>query len=301
MRGFTRGHAAVVTAVVLWSAGNLIIRGVPMDPAQIAFWRVLLAAGLYWVALRARGRRLTWTDLRVSAPAGVAIGIELWLFFTALKTTSIANATVIGALQPLIVIAFGVRRFGERVTAWLVGSAMVAMVGIALVVFGGGKEVSLVLEGDLLAFLAVFFFAAYFIFAKQARQTVGSHEFQTSIWIVGSVVLLPFALVVGDGLDAPNPNQLLWLGALLAVPTTGHLLMNWAHGEVHLSFASLATLLAPVLSSLGAAALFNETLGYLQVLGIAIVLSTLTYVIRRDMKTVTPAPRLGSGKLDATN
>ena len=107
MKGFTRGHAAVVTAVLLWSAGNLIIRGVPMDPAQIAFWRVLLAAGLYWVALRARGRRLTWTDLRVSAPAGAAIGIELWLFFTALKTTSIANATVIGAIQPLIVIAFG--------------------------------------------------------------------------------------------------------------------------------------------------------------------------------------------------
>ena len=64
------------------------------------------------------------------APAGIAIGLDLWLLFTALKTTTIANATVLGNLQPLVVMAFGMRRFGERVTAWLVGSAIAAVSGV---------------------------------------------------------------------------------------------------------------------------------------------------------------------------
>ena len=278
----TPGHWGVAGAVVLWALGNLIIRQVPMAPAQIAFWRVLMTVPVYWGILVARGRQLSWSDIKASAPAGIAIGLELWIFFTALKTTTIANATVLGNLQPFVVMAFGMRRFGERVTAWLIGGAIAAVSGVVLVIYGASGHVTWSLKGDLLALLAMVLFAGYFIYAKEARRTVAPFEFQTSVWLVAAAVLAPVAVIDAGGVVVPTSEQMWWLLALMIVPATGHLLMNWAHGVVHLSIASLATLVIPVISSVGAVFLFSETLRPLQLIGMAVVLTALAYVIAKD-------------------
>ena len=283
------GKVGVVVAIVFWSTGNIIVRQTPMDAAQIAFWRTLAAGILYWVALLMVGRRLTFAQVRASALAGIAIGIELWLFFSAIKLTNVANATIIGALQPLLVMAFGLRRFGERVTMWLVGSALFAIAGVALVVYGGESGISVRGRGDALALVSTFFFAGYFIYAKQARLVVPALEFQASIWLVSAVVLAPVAIVDAGGFVLPTTEQWLWLGLLLAIPTTGHLIMNWAHGRVHLSVTSMATLAIPVLSAIAAVLFLDEQLRQIQVVGMTVVIATLVYVIRRDARDPVPS------------
>ena len=77
-------------------------------------------------------------------------------------------------------------------------------------------------RGDLLAFIAVGLFATYFILAKSARQEVPALEFQTALWIVGTVVLAPVAVIDAGGLEWPSARDWAWLAALLAVPGTGH-------------------------------------------------------------------------------
>ena len=56
-------------------------------------------------------------------------------------------------------------------------------------------------------------------------------------------------LVDAGGLDVPDGTQWLWLAALLAVPGTGHMLMNWAHAHVRLVIASMLNLSVPALSA----------------------------------------------------
>ncbi len=282
-----KGIGVAGLGIVMWSAGIIMVRPIPMSGVQIAFWRVLLGAVAYWLALRISGRRLTRAQVRASTPAAVAISLEIAVFFVALKSTTVANTVVIGALQPLVLLAVAARRFNERIAGWLIRVALVAVAGVALVAFGSSSQPIWSPVGDALAVVAMFMFSAYFAFAKAAREQVPAFEFQTAIWVVGSVVLAPVALIEGGGLEIPTGANLLWLLALLAVPGTGHLLVNWAHVRVSLAIISMLTLANPILSTIGAAIFLGETLDTWQVAGMALVLAALIITIRREGE-VTP-------------
>ena len=268
--------------VAMWAAGIIMVRHIAMSGTQIAFWRVALGAAVYWVALRMSGRRLTRHQLVASAPAAVAIALEIAVFFVALKATTVANTVVIGALQPIVLMAVAARRFRERVTGWLVRVALVAIAGVVLVAFGSSSQPVWSLRGDLLALLAMFLFSAYFAFAKSARADVPAFEFQTALWLVGSIALLPAALIESGGLKIPDETSFLWLMGLLAVPGTGHLLVNWAHGRTPLIVVSMLTLANPVLASIGAAVFLAEPIDGRQALGIVMVLVALVITIKRE-------------------
>ena len=54
---------------------------------------------------------------------------DIVLFFSALKHTTVANATVVGALQPALVLVVAGPLFGERITKALVAATAVAVGG----------------------------------------------------------------------------------------------------------------------------------------------------------------------------
>ena len=281
------GLAGAVTAIVCWSAGNVMVREVPLPGLQIAFWRIALGAVVYAAFVYGAGKRLTVAQLRASWLTGAAISLEIAIFFVALKTTTVASATVIGALLPLVTMAVAGRRFGEHVARWLVAASLVALGGIALVMWGASGEGTWSLRGDVLAFIAMFLFAGYFVLAKSAREKVPALEFQAWLWIVGAIVLAPIAIVDAGGLEWPSATNWLWLAALLAVPGTGHTLMNWAHPRVRLTATSLLTLAIPVLTSAGGVIFLEESVGAVQVLGMTVVLGVLVLVVRREAELAT--------------
>ena len=200
------GLVAAVLAVVMWSSGNIMVRSVDMPGVQIAFWRITLSAIVYWLFLRLTGRTITREQFRRSAPAAVSIAIEIAVFFVAIKHTTVANTTIIAALQPVILLAV-LSRFGERVTQVLIGIIGLAVAGILLVVIGSSSAATWSPWGDFLAVIALVFFSSYFFYAKKARATVPAFEFQTAVWIIGSVTLLPIALFDAGGLVPPTAGQ----------------------------------------------------------------------------------------------
>ena len=278
----TPGIVAGVAAVLMWAAGNIMVRGVPMSGVQIAFWRILLGAMVYWLLVKSRRRSLRWEHLKASAPAGIAISIEIAVFFVALKTTTVANAVIIGSLQPLVLLTFATRRFGERRSGLLIAVASVAVGGVALVLFGSTSQPTWSPRGDILAFMAMLLFSAYYVLAKDARQRVPALEFQAGVWIVGTFVLAPIAVIEAGGVVVPSAQNWLWLLALLAVPGTGHLLMNWSHNHIRLSLAAMLSLGITVLSTIGAAIFLDEHVAPIQVVGIVIVLTVMAYAITQE-------------------
>lgn len=274
----TRGITAVATAIVFWSAGNLIVRDSPLTGPQIAFWRYLIAGLGYAVLHRRLIGPLTWRDARRSLPTALAITIEIVVFFVALKETTVANATVIGALMPLLLFGVAARRFSERIPAGVVVATMLALVGVAAVVFGADAA-TWNPRGDLLAVLALGLFAAYFALAKAAREHVSSFTLQAHTLLLGTPLLLAVTVIDSGGLHVPVGAEWLHVFGLILFPTTGHLLINWAHAHVSLTLTSLMTLGVPVLSSVGAALFFAEHLGPVQMAGVAVVLVILCYAI----------------------
>ncbi len=265
--------------VIFWSIGNLIVRGTELSGPQIAFWRYLAAAVLYGIAHRVFAGPIRMADFRVAAPMGVVLAIEIVLFFAAIKSTTVANATVIGSLTPLLLFGVSARRFGERQSKLVIAAALVAVLGVAAVVFGSSGGATWSLRGDGLAVAALLFFAAYFVLGKTARQSLSGFTLQTHSLIAGVPVLAVALLLDSGGLPVPSGSQWWYVAGLVAFPGTGHLLLAWAHAHVELTLVSLMTLGVPVLSIIGAALWFDEALVGVQIVGIVVVLAVLGFAI----------------------
>ncbi len=271
-------------AAICWSAGNVIVAGTDLPGLQIAFWRLLLGGVLYSTVYFLTGQRMSLKKLRLVALPGILLGLELAVFFTALRNTTVANATMIGALQTIVLLAVASRRFQESVTRWLIGASLIATGGVALVILGASNELAWSPRGDFLAFAAMILFSVYFIVVKNVRGEVDTFTLQSMAMLVASVTVFPIVAVEVGTVAIPFPSWEEWviLLILLLVPGTGHSLMNWAHLHIPLSFAGMMLLSIPVLSSIGAWLFLNEHVTVVQAAGMVIVIATLILVAKRE-------------------
>lgn len=276
----TKGMASVFAAVTLMGIGSVVAKASDIAGPVLAFHRSWLAAVVYLFAFAAMGGRVTRNGLRAAAPGGTFFGVQLAFFFSAIQLTTVANATMIIALQPVAILLFFSKRFGEVVARRELVLSAAALIGVATVVFGSTESPSWSPGGDLLATGALFTWTMYFVFSKQAREHVGAVEYQGLSLIFSSAIMLPVMLIF-SGTAHPGDGKWWWIPAMVAIPGTGHLAMNWAHPRVPIAFVSEMTLLSPVVSvALAAVVLDGESVNAIQLTGMAIVLGALAMLVR---------------------
>lgn len=278
------GLVAVSGAVSCWGIGNILVRQVDLPGLELAFWRLVLSSAIYVAIVLARRGRLTWAQFRACLPPALMVGLWLITFYESIKSTTVTNVSMIVSLSPVVLLWAAVRRFAEPVTLKLLALVAAALAGTALVLFGSTSVPTWSLRGDGLAVLALLCFSANMVLSKEARQKVGVLEFQATVWTVSMVVVAPPALLLSDGLSFPDRTTWLWVLVLLAVPGSGHLLMNWAHRHVRISVSSMALLGAPPITMVGAAIFLDEPIRAAQVVGGVIVIAAVAAVIRRDLQ-----------------
>ena len=282
------GLTAAVIAVVSWGIGPVVVKDTDLPGLVTTFYRLNLGALLSVVILYATGRRLSWATLRGAVPGGVAFGADILLFFSAVKLTTVADATIIGALQPALVLFVAGRFFGERVGRLDVALTIVAIAGVGLVVFASGDVPGRQLSGDLLAVGALGAWTAYFVVVKQARQRFAALEYQAALAIVSAVVVTPVALASGQSLRVPDGRTWWLLAMTVVLGGAGHFLMNWAHAYTPIMLTSLLTLASPPVSVAAAAVVVDEPVLPAHVVGMAIVLVSLGFVLYRTTGHVAP-------------
>jgi drug/metabolite transporter (DMT)-like permease len=287
-RGATpAGTAAALGAVTCWGLGNVIIAAIPMNGLAIAFHRLWIGSLLYLAIMTARGMRLDLEALRHGWKGGVIFGLNIASFFVAVRTTTVANAVTISALQPMVIMVIAAIAFHERIRARHVASAVVATGGVALVTFGAAATGQGSTSGDLWAVVALLTWAGYFVASKTARRRLDTLTYMTVMNLVAFLVVAPLALFTGalDGdAGALDPGRVLAIMAVVLVPGSGHVLMNWAHEHTTLTMSSLATLGLPVISTAMAAAFLGQEINWVQAVGIAVVLVALAAVIMGDAR-----------------
>jgi len=274
------GLWAAVAAVTVWGASAVLIKGVEgLNGIGLACYRVWLGAVVVTVLHRAGGGRITRELLRASFWGGLAFTADLVLFFCAVQQTSIVNATIIGALQPLLVLAVANRLFGERARATEIAWGAVAVGGTALVVLGGDGGGANSVGGDALAVGALMAWTLYFVATKSARQRLGAFDYLTGMSLVAAVAVVPLPFLFEGSLGATDTNGWLTIVCIALVNgLLGHFLMSYAHGHVSLLTVSLLTLAIPVISAAAAAVFVDEPLTALQVVGMAVVIAALATV-----------------------
>jgi drug/metabolite transporter (DMT)-like permease len=282
----SRGLAllAVAFTVLTWGVSNVVVKVASTNGLVTSFYRLWLAVPLLWAlaagmpSIRRRfGRAWLWA----SAGGGLLFALHQLLFFTALKATRVADVTIIGALQPALVLLVAGRMFGERATLRAVLWSLLAFAGTALVVVGSAGMPSWSPLGDALAVVNLFVFTGYFLFSKHIRRDVGASEYVIGMTTVAALVILVVCLATGQELGVPRALDWAIILFIAVLPgTIGHVLTNWAHRHTSAFVMSMMLLAVPVLAAGGAAVFLDEALGAAQVVGGAVVLLSIAMVIR---------------------
>src|SRR4029077_9227062 len=90
-RGRTRRPAilALSAAMVAWGVTGVAAKAVDMGGMALAAYRSSVGAVALCSMLYLSGRRLTWAKFRMGIPGGVFLGLDLILFFSAVKLTTV--------------------------------------------------------------------------------------------------------------------------------------------------------------------------------------------------------------------
>ncbi len=273
---------AVFIAVFAWGIGPLLFLAPSISINSVLFYRVLFWPPLLYLIVRRNGAKINDKLFRSVLVPGILFGVSTIFGFTAITTTSVANATIIGNISTAMVLFVAPRFLNEKISKSQVLLAFTSFAGVAAIVFGAGNTGGSSLFGDFLALVNALTWTVYFISSKRRRvDGVDTWQFLFGVSVIQVFVVVPYALVTSNDI-----LQITWrdLGFLIAMTlfsgTIGHSFMLWAQKYVDASVSSLILLLGPVISSAGAWLVYGQQISLVHVIGGAIVLASLAGVVR---------------------
>jgi drug/metabolite transporter (DMT)-like permease len=282
------GIGASVVAAVLWGFGGIFAVLVSSPGLVLTFYRLWLGAVIFIVLVYASGQRITWATLRASWVGGLLLAGDSALFFCAVKLTSIVDATVIGAFQPVLVLLAAHRMFGERMSRWDYHWILLSMAGVIATVIGTGAPGHHQVLGDLLATGALLCWSAYWLASKRAREQHDALVYTASVTLVAALTVTPVVLISNQSLGRVDTRDWFWIFTMSIVAGCAHLLMNWAHRFVEASVSSVIGCLNPLVAAVAAVFILNQFLNVTQIVGVMVGLAGIAAVIIRHREPVKP-------------
>jgi len=254
----------------------ILVRLTETGPAAAGFWRFLLAMPLL-LMLTARpggegiGRPTKWMLL-----AGLFFALDLSFWHYGIVMTSVANATVLCNLTPVVVTLFGWIVFKQRPSRLFVLALGLAMAGaFAMAAGADGGQGTNPLLGDLFSLSVAIWYSGYFLAVQKARTTDGAMRITLWATALGVPLLGGVALMLGE--DMIPATLAGWaacvgLGVMHVVGQGG---VAWALGRLPAAITAVTILIQPIVAGLLGWVVFGETLTPIQALGGALVLGAI--------------------------
>jgi drug/metabolite transporter (DMT)-like permease len=280
---------AASAAVIAWGLGPLFVRGIGASTPTIVAYRLAMAVPVMIGLAYLTGGRISRPLMRQALVPSMVFFASMVTGFAAFKHTTIVNATLIPALQPVLLVAIASRFLGERRSRREVLWGVAALGGVLIVISGSqGGDHSL--WGDFLAVLNLGIWTTYFLRSKRIRDAgVHSWSFLACVFTWSALFAVPWALATSPDLGAIRGMDWLYLAGMVVGPgVVGHGLMTWAQRYLDVSLASLLMLGNPVVSIVGAWMVFGQRLSAFQGLGALVVLIGLGGVVASQRTVVEP-------------
>ena len=210
--------------------------------------------------------------LRLFAWRGVAHTAAVLCWFYAMARLPVAEVTAIGYLNPILVTLGAALFFGEHLSLRRVLAVGVAILGAAIVLRPGLRDLA---TGHLAQVMAASFFAVSYLFAKRLSLFASAGAIVAMMSLFVTIGLAPFAVAVWQ------PVTLTQLGALALVAlaaTSGHYCMTRAFKVAPMTVTQPVTFLQLLWATLLGALVFGEGIDSFVLLGGAIIIAAISLV-----------------------
>lgn len=278
--------ALILGACAIGFVPNLV-RLADTGPAAAGFWRMALSLPLLLPMMLRDGRGLTLRPSSASLLAGLFFAGDLAFWHYGIRYTSVANATVLANLSPVVVTAVAWFAFRERPGRIFLAGLAIALAGAWTMAAGARAGSSGALLGDLLSLTTAVWYALYFIAMRRARQGEGASRAMFWSSMATAPVMLAVAVALGEPLIPASTLGWLACVGLAVAHVAGQGSIAWALGRLPASIASVVVLAQPVVAAIVAWFLFQEALTPLQMAGGVL---TLIGVVIAQRAPVAAAP-----------
>jgi drug/metabolite transporter (DMT)-like permease len=280
-------------AVVAVSSSSVLVRKMDALPLAIAAWRTLGAALVLSPALLLPRHALGRRDAASLALAGVVLALHFWAWFSALSSTTVLRATVLGCLVPAWTAAIELAVWGRVPDRRFWIGLAIALPGLALLAGDGGRGS---LGGDALAILAGLLWAIVLAIQGDVRQRVGAAVTMVVECAAAAAVLFAFAAVTSAPLAGWAATTWgLLAAAVLGPQLIGHQGFAFALRWVPPSTVATLALLEPVGASVLAAIVLEERPGPAAILGGGLVLAGVAMSTRSSTNVPAGCTAQGVG------
>lgn len=276
----------MIASVVIMSTGLIAIQSSDLTGVQFSFWRLwctTLAFGVL-VAIRALwfGVRPSAASLKLTIWPGLAVGFAQPLMFTAMKLTSVTDVVLLTSLMPLLVILVAVPILGERPGGRFLVWALLAVIGAAIVGYGGSTGLEGNPVGMAMAGVSLVAWAFYMVFLKVARAHLDAVTLMWTIFGIAAIVVTFYVAATGWNVGPVSDRDWLLLAYMTAIPGgAGLMMMTWAYRWLPANIPPLVLRAEPVVASALAWWLLSEPITMLHVLGGGVALTGVVGAILR--------------------
>ena len=103
---------AALTAVTAWGVAPIFNKSMTVSSSTIVFYRMAFGVPIMFLMAILNGGRITRELIQKTALPGVLFGLSMITGFASIKLTSIANATLVTTLQPVLILFVAPKMFG---------------------------------------------------------------------------------------------------------------------------------------------------------------------------------------------
>lgn len=293
MTSETRARALPFVALIVGACAigfaPIFVRMTETGPAAAGFWRLFLALPVLALMALRDGQGATTPPGRMMLLAGLFFALDLSFWHYGVKLTSVANATVLTNLSPVVVTAVAWFLFRERPQRIFIAGLAIALAGAGLMALAAdaGQAINAPL-GDALSVATALWYAFYFIAMRSARQQAGASRAMFWSTLASTPILLAVAFAFGEQIIPGSGAGWAACVGLAIVHVAGQGSIAWALGRLPASIASVVVLAQPVVAAVVGWILFGETLTPLQVLGGVLTLAGVVIAQRAQVRKIEP-------------
>ncbi len=270
------------------SLAPILVRLSELGPIATVFYRVFFAVPflLMWMFFERKTVKIqrqpsTIRDYFLLIFAGLFFAGDLSFWHWSINLTSITNSTLLANFAPIFITLGSFFLFGERVTRiFLVGMAL-AMFGVIFLLGDSLIFHKENLLGDAFGLAAAVFYAAYLMTVSRLRANFTTVTIMAWSGLVTCVCMVPITLISGDSFIALTLSGWAILMGLALIPQLGgQSMIAFSLAYLPAAFGSVGLLLQPVLATIIAWFMFDESLSLVQAMGGLVILVGI-YISRR--------------------
>jgi len=285
MRKFGKGDLAIITACFLMGLGTVIIKNVLGDtPDRLGVFvfnglRLPAMGAMLLAAERLLGNciRIDREDRRYFAWLGLLGFVNMLAFMFGLKMTTASNTGIIMATVPLFILLVAFCTKIERPSRELIVGIAVGFVGALILNFRDGTFALNL--GDMLILAACLLMAIFTVFAKRMLDKYNPLTTAGWIFLIMFLFQLPLFLLELPRVAWSAVSSETWINfgiALIGPLLLTNALYYYALKKIGPSRVGIYNNLTPVFTLFLALAIRNESISYVQLAGLAIILAGIT-------------------------